>query len=184
MNQLHFGHFYAIFFGQAQAVDSVRLGASWKDAYSVPKIQLLQNIVTKWMADWHIPEEMGFPKGQHRHFVELEERRVQAVQMLRLGASQASVARQVGVHRQSVSRWARLYKDDGFFGLRSIPAGRKPRLNDEQVEEVRSYLIRFERDRRYWSVEDWAERIEEVTGVRFHPDHIYRLCARYGWGRG
>jgi len=49
---------------------------------------------------------MGNPAGVRRDFEELEERRLRAAQLLREGVHQAEVARQVGVHRQSVSRWA------------------------------------------------------------------------------
>ena len=49
---------------------------------------------------------MGNPRGVKRDFEALEDRRLKAAKLLKAGWSQADVAREVGVHRQSVSRWA------------------------------------------------------------------------------
>ncbi len=49
---------------------------------------------------------MGNPKGVRRDFAGLEQRRLRAARLLEKGVSQSEVSRQVGVHRQSVSRWA------------------------------------------------------------------------------
>ena len=48
---------------------------------------------------------MGNPAGVKRDFEELEERRLRAHSLLQAGLSDAEVARQLGVHRQSVGRW-------------------------------------------------------------------------------
>src|ERR1700691_2438810 len=50
---------------------------------------------------------MGNPAGVRRDFAALEARRMEAARLLREGLSQSAVARELGVHRQSVSRWAR-----------------------------------------------------------------------------
>ena len=47
---------------------------------------------------------MGNPAGVRRDFQKLEERRLFGARLLRQGVHPAEVARQVGVHRQSVSR--------------------------------------------------------------------------------
>ena len=49
---------------------------------------------------------MGNPKGVRRDFEKLEQRRLLVAGLLRQGVPQAEVARQVDVHRQSVSRCA------------------------------------------------------------------------------
>src|ERR1035437_9333 len=49
---------------------------------------------------------MGFPAGVGRDFEGLERRRMRAARLLAKGLSQSEVARRVGAHRQSVSRWA------------------------------------------------------------------------------
>ncbi|MGH9406915.1 MAG: helix-turn-helix domain-containing protein [Terriglobia bacterium] len=56
---------------------------------------------------------MANPAGVKRDFVGLEQRRLRAARLLSKGISQSEVARQVGAHRQSVSRWARQLERDG-----------------------------------------------------------------------
>ena len=73
---------------------------------------------------------MGNPAGVKRDFAALERRRFQAARLLAKGWSQAEVARRVGVHRQSVSRWVRRLAEAGRAGLKKAGrAGRKPRLS-------------------------------------------------------
>ena len=72
---------------------------------------------------------MGNPAGVRRDFDALEKRRLQAAQLLKRGVHEAEVARRVGVHRQSVNRWARQLEEQGIRGLKKVGrAGRKPRL--------------------------------------------------------
>src|SRR5487761_1031371 len=61
---------------------------------------------------------MGHPAGVKRDFVALEERRLRAARLLSKGISQSEVARQVGAHRQSVSRWTRQLEREGRPGLK------------------------------------------------------------------
>ena len=49
---------------------------------------------------------MGNPVGVRRDFQALAQRRLRAARWLAKGVHQSEVARRVGVHRQSVSRWA------------------------------------------------------------------------------
>ena len=58
------------------------------------------------------------PAGVRRDFDELERRRLAAVDLLRQGIHQAEVARRVGAHRQSVSRWAKQLEQGGKRALR------------------------------------------------------------------
>ena len=61
---------------------------------------------------------MGNPAGVRRNFLVLEQRRREAAELLRQGVHQAEVARRVGVHRQSVSRWAQQLNDGGLRALK------------------------------------------------------------------
>ncbi|MBZ5546164.1 MAG: helix-turn-helix domain-containing protein, partial [Acidobacteriia bacterium] len=57
--------------------------------------------------------------------VKLERRRLQAARLLQQGVYEAEVARRVGVHRQSVNRWARQLAQGGRQALKRAPrAGR------------------------------------------------------------
>ena len=59
---------------------------------------------------------MGFPAGVGRDFEALERRRMRAASLLAKGLSQSEVARQVGAHRQSVSKWAAESQANGVRG--------------------------------------------------------------------
>ncbi len=61
---------------------------------------------------------MGNPAGVGRDFQKLEQRRLLGAHLLGEGIHPAEVARQVGVHRQSVSRWAEQLKQGGIRALK------------------------------------------------------------------
>ena len=80
---------------------------------------------------------MGNPAGVRRDFERLEERRFKAFGLLKKGLSEAEVARQVGVHRQSVNRWAEQIEKRGREGLKKAGrAGRKPRLKETDLKKL------------------------------------------------
>src|SRR5437879_4935068 len=77
---------------------------------------------------------MGNPAGVRRDFQALEQRRWRAARLLKKGVHQSEVARRVGAHRQSVSRWAQQLEEAGLSGLKKAGrAGRKPRLSPEDL---------------------------------------------------
>src|SRR5438132_14032585 len=86
---------------------------------------------------------MGNPAGVRRDFAALEARRMCAATLLRQGLSEAEVARRVGVHRQSVNRWARQLLVSGRASVK-LPrrAGRKPKLTAAQLRRIQRGLER------------------------------------------
>src|SRR6266702_4087499 len=84
---------------------------------------------------------MGNPAGVRRDFEALEERRLRAYSLLKRGLSEAEVARQVGVHRQSVNRWAAQIAEHGRAGLKKAGrAGRKSRLSEADIRKIERKL--------------------------------------------
>ena len=82
---------------------------------------------------------MGNPAGVRRDFDALEWRRMEAAKLLKQGVSQSEVARRLGVHRQSVIRWARQLVQSGRAGLKKAGrAGRKPRLSGADLKQIGS----------------------------------------------
>lgn len=129
---------------------------------------------------------MGNPRGVKRDFIALERRRRQAVRFLAQGMSQAEVARRVGVHRQSVSRWDRQWKAEGLAGLKHAPrAGRKPRLTPDDLGRIRRGLKRGPQALGYatplWTARRVGHLIEQECGVRFTPRHVWWLLRQLGW---
>jgi len=129
---------------------------------------------------------MGNPAGVRRDFVALEQRRHRAARLLAKGLNQSEVARRVGVHRQSVSRWVRQLEREGRRGLkRAGRAGRKPRLRAQDLERIRRALKRGPEALGYetglWTAARVAHLIEQECGVQYHPGHVWRLLRQLGW---
>lgn len=129
---------------------------------------------------------MGNPAGVKRDFDALEKRRFKAFGLLSRGMSEAEVARQVGVHRQSVNRWAKQIKERGKRGLKKAGhAGRKSRLSEADLKRLEIGLKRGPEALGYetnlWTLERVAELIERDFGVKYHPGHVGWLLGRLGW---
>src|SRR5437870_5190483 len=88
------------------------------------------------------PQLMGNARGVKRDFNALEKRRFAAQKLLAEGIHQSEVARRLGVHRQSVSRWAAALHKEGKASLRKAGrAGRLPRISVEQKEQIKAALV-------------------------------------------
>jgi transposase len=113
----------------------------------------------------------------------MEQRRTRAARMFERGVSDADVARQLGVSRQSVSRWHADWKRGGTEALKAAGrAGRLPRLSEAQLAEVERALRRGPRANGFttdlWTLDRVAAVIEAETGVGYHPGHVWKLFAR------
>jgi transposase len=129
---------------------------------------------------------MGNPAGVRRDFEALEDRRFRAYELLKRGLSEAKVARQVGVHRQSVNRWATQVSEHGRAGLKKAGrAGRKPRLTQAELARIERKLKRGPEALGYemglWTLERVAQLIEQECGVKYHPGHVWWLLGKMGW---
>jgi transposase len=104
---------------------------------------------------------------------------MQAGTLFAAGHSQAQVARKLGVARQNVSRWhARC--QGGQEALRSAgPTGPTPRLSDQQLHAIDQALRQGARTHGFptdhWTLARVASVIEQVTGVAYHPGHVWKL---------
>lgn len=129
---------------------------------------------------------MGNPAGVRRDFKMLEQRRFKAARLLEQGIPEAEVARRVGVHRQSINRWAKQLKVQGRSGLKAAGrAGRKPKLADERLKQLQSDLQKGPESFGYgsglWTIERVADLIADRFGVEYHPGHVWRLLGKLGW---
>lgn len=129
---------------------------------------------------------MGNPAGVKRNFEALEKRRLKAFKLLKKGLAQAEVARRLGVHRQSVSRWARLIDAKGQAALRKAArAGRRPRLSSDQKEQIKAALLQGPQAHGYattlWTIGRVASLIKQQTGCEYHPGHVWKILRSLGW---
>ena len=129
---------------------------------------------------------MGNPAGVKRNFEALEKRRMKAARLLEKGIHEAEVARRVGAHRQSVNRWAKQLEESGIAGLKKAGrAGRKPRLSEKELENIRDALERGPEALGYetglWTAWRVADLIERECGVQYHPGHVWKILKQLGW---
>ena len=79
--------------------------------------------------------------ASRRDFAGLEERRRKAGKLFAKGKTQAEVSRELGVSRQSTSRWYSDWQAGGKRGLAAAGrAGRMPKLDKTQLEDVEAEL--------------------------------------------
>jgi transposase len=108
----------------------------------------------------------------------MEERRMRAAELFERGVIPAEIARQVGVSHQIVSDWRAAWRRSGRAGLRAAGrAGRLPKLNQDQLAQVEIELAKGAEANGYptdvWTLKRVAEVIERVTGVSYHPAHVW-----------
>lgn len=121
-----------------------------------------------------------------RDFQALEQRRLQAAKLFRAGETLAFVARALHASRQSASRWYHAWRRDGLAALRAAGrAGRKPKLNRRQLEQVERLLGQGARALGFgtdlWTLPRVAAVIERHTGVRYHPGHVWKILGAMNW---
>ena len=124
-----------------------------------------------------------------RDFEGMEQRRKRAARMFARGATQADVARELEVSRQSVSRWYADWQRGGTTALKAAGrAGRMPRLSEAQLGRVDRALRQGPRAHGFatdlWTLDRVAAVIEATTGVRYHRGHVWKLLRdKMGWSR-
>jgi transposase len=124
--------------------------------------------------------------GRRRDFDALQKRRMRAANMLRRGFSQAEVARQLGVSRQSVSRWGQALQARGSIGLRKAGrAGRLPRLDARQqqrlVKSLKAGALAAGYGTDLWTLKRVGRLIAEQTGIRYSESGVWHVLANLGF---
>jgi transposase len=117
----------------------------------------------------------------------LEARRLQAAELFAQGRTQAEVASELGVSRQSAHVWHARFAQGGVEALRSRgPTGPDPKLSAAQLAQVEQALLAgamangFDTD--LWTLQRVAVVITQLTGVRYHPGHVWVILRhRLGW---
>ena len=132
-------------------------------------------------------EGMATHIAPRRDFHGLEVRRQQAARLFAAGReTHGAIARRLEVSRQSVMRWYRAWRKGGRAALRAAGrAGRKPRLAPEQMGRVEAALRQGPRAHGFrtnlWTLPRVARLIKRLTGVQYHPGHVWRLLGALDW---
>lgn len=129
---------------------------------------------------------MKLGSGRRRDFAGLEKRRLKAARLFAKGKSRAQVADALGVSWAAVNKWHQAWKREGEPGLKGAGrAGRKPRLTAAQFGQVEQELLRGPLAHGYatilWTLPRIAALIGKLTGVRYHPGHVWRILRCLGW---
>ena len=124
--------------------------------------------------------------AQRRDFHALELRRRRAARLFAAGEILAHVARVLQVSRQSVSRWYQAWRRGGPTALHGAGrAGRKPKLTAAQLAHVDHALREGPRAHGFatdlWTLPRVATVIKRLTGVTYHPGHVWRVLRALDW---
>jgi transposase len=116
-------------------------------------------------------------KRDHR---EMEKRRLRSVRLFEKGSSGAEVARRLGVARQVAHRWKRAWEVVG-----KGQAGPKPKIDAAASQWVVDALLAVPKSQGYktelWTLPRVSVLIRKLTGVRYHPGHVWRVLGSLGF---
>ncbi|MFQ5804374.1 MAG: helix-turn-helix domain-containing protein, partial [Candidatus Methylomirabilales bacterium] len=118
--------------------------------------------------------------ARKREVVALEARRFEAARLFARGHSQAAVRQALEVSPQTAHRWYRTWRRHGRAGLKAAGRlGRKPRLDRRQLARVDTALRQGPRAYGFrtdlWTLPRVATVIARLTGVRYHPGHVWKI---------
>ena len=122
-----------------------------------------------------------------RQRAERQARRERAAELFAQGHTQAEVARELDVSRQSASRWFAGWQASGTTGLQSRgPTGRRPKIADDQLAGIEQALLEGALAHGFatevWTLDRIAVVIQGLTGVGLSNPSVWRLLrGRLGW---
>ena len=124
--------------------------------------------------------------SRRRDFEALEKRRLEAATLFAQGKSRAEVARLLQVSREAAGNWYRAWETNGEQALKAAGrAGRKPKATAAQLKQVEQELLRGPTAHGYatdlWTLPRIARLIKQLTGVRYHTGHVWKIMQGMGW---
>lgn len=120
---------------------------------------------------------------------ELEDRRKLAIKLRKTGKTYAQVAAIVGVHRNAVSKWCKMWEAGGAKALKVKSAG-KPKgagctLNIEQQHKVKTCLVKCTPDQLQFDFALWTRKaVQQLIHFLFKIEMPIRTVGHYlsQWG--
>lgn len=124
--------------------------------------------------------------GSQRDFKALEKRRLKGLRLLRAGIEPRVIAKKLGVTRQSVERWKKKFDEGGQAALLwNGRAGRMPRMNGKQLDQLRQMLIEGPEkngfDTPIWTCRRVATLIRNKFSIKYHHDHVWKILHGIGF---
>lgn len=115
-------------------------------------------------------------------------RRLQAIALVLEGYSREEAARVNGMQRQTLRDWVHRYNEHGVAGLSSRQSpGRPPALSEEQMEELRQWVLAGPDLERHgvvrWRCADLRKEIAARWSVTVHENSVGRFLHRLAMTR-
>lgn len=116
----------------------------------------------------------------------MEKRRLRAARLFAENVPVPEVVRRLGVTRQVAYRWRQTWEGGGEAALASKgSAGPKARLTRGQIEQITAALLKGPVAQGYktqlWTLPRVAALIQSLTGIRYHPGHVWRILGNLGF---
>jgi transposase len=124
--------------------------------------------------------------AKQRDHVQFERRRRRAARMFERNIPVPEVVRRLGVARQVVYRWQSAWQAGGEAALASKgAAGPKSKITPAQTQQIVDALLQGPTAQGYqtqlWTLPRMADLIENLTGVHYHPGHVWRILGHWGF---
>ena len=111
--------------------------------------------------------------------VKVKERMLLVLNVVYYGKVAAQVAREIHRSRSWACHWLKRYDEQDIDGLKDIPkSGRRPELPVEIDYKIKTIL---KESNQGWTTKQIEQLIVQNTGVRYHPNHIYRIVKKWGF---
>ena len=106
--------------------------------------------------------------------------------LLERGLTQQEVAQRVGASPSSVWRWKQAFDGGGPEALAAKPVPGRPRkLQKAEGQRLLALLLKgamaYGYPNELWTLKRIARVIRREFGVRYHPNHVWRVLRRCRW---
>jgi len=116
----------------------------------------------------------------------LELRRQRAMELLDGGLTMEEVSHRVGTSIASVSRWHQAVAEGGQAALAAKPVPGRPRKLSKAeglrlLERLLKGAMAYGYPNELWTLKRIARVILREFGVRYHPNHVWRVLRELRW---
>ena len=116
----------------------------------------------------------------------MERRRQRAIGLLKSGLTMEEVSHRVGTSIASVCRWKQAVAEGGLAALAAKPVPGRPRkLHQNECRRLLELLLKgpmaYGYPNELWTLKRMARLIFVEFGVRYHPNHVWRLLRQLRW---
>lgn len=118
--------------------------------------------------------------------LQLEKRRLRAIELLRSGKPHRWVAAKLGASLSSVVRWQQAFRKEGRSGLKPLPTpGRPALLSGGQKQQLARVLLKSPLKTGYstdlWTLSRVRREIEGRFGIRYSLPNVWKIMIGLGW---